>query len=483
MNDSISPGFRLSFLGATATVTGSKYLIEADGRRILVDCGLFQGYKPLRLRNWAPFPVDPRSIDAVILTHAHLDHSGYLPRLVRDGFRGRVWCTPATRELCAILLPDSGHLLEEDAEYANRRGYSKHQPALPLYTEADAQRCLQQLHPVEIGTPFAPLRRVSAVLRTQGHILGAASVRLEHEGVNITFSGDIGRPEDPIMKAPHPVEASDWIVTESTYGNRTHPTVDLDVELAAVVRRVAKRGGVLVIPAFAVGRAQLLLYQIARLKARGDVPHIPVFLNSPMAVDATSLYHRFRAEHRLTETQCEQMCRAATFVNSVEESKALNERHGPMIIISASGMATGGRVVHHLKAFAPDPRNAILLAGYQAGGTRGAALAAGASTIRIHGQDVPVRAEVIALGSASAHADANEILSWLGTAPRPPRGVFVTHGEPDAADALCGRIERELGWSAIVPEYRDVVDLTSATLTESATRGLPEGTGAPIHVA
>lgn len=483
VSDPIAPGFRLSFLGATATVTGSKYLIEADGRRILIDCGLFQGYKPLRLRNWAPFPVDPKSIDAVILTHAHLDHSGYLPRLVRDGFLGQVWCTPATRELCAILLPDSGHLQEEDAEYANRRGYSKHEPALPLYTEADARRCLEQFHPVEIGASFAPSRNVGAALQTQGHILGAASVRLEYEGVSVTFSGDIGRPHDPIMKAPHPVEATDWIVTESTYGNRTHPIVDLEVELAAVIKRVAARGGVVVIPAFAVGRAQLLLYQIARLKARGDIPHIPVFLNSPMAVDATGLYHRFRAEHRLTEAECEQMCRAATFVNSVEESKALNLRHGPMVIISASGMATGGRVVHHLKAFAPDPRNAIVLAGYQAGGTRGAALAAGGRSIRIHGQEVPVRAEVVALGSASAHADADEILAWLGTAPRPPRGVFVTHGEPDAADALRGRIEHELGWSATVPEYRDVVDLTSAQPAVPATPPPRDGIEAPVHVA
>ena len=458
-----APMLRLSFLGATATVTGSKYLVEANGQRVLIDCGLFQGYKPLRQRNWAPFPIDPKSIDAVILTHAHLDHSGYLPRLVRDGFRGYVWCTPATGELCALLLPDSGHLMEEDARYANRRGFSKHQPALPLYTEAEARACLTQFYPVETGHVFAPLRELGALFQPQGHILGAASVRLEHAGTSITFSGDIGRANDPIMQPPHALEASDWIVTESTYGNRAHRALDLESELGTVLKRVAARGGVVVIPAFAVGRAQLLLYQIARLKARGDIPHgLPVFLNSPMAVDVTGLYHHFRSEHRLSESECEQMCRAATFVNSVDESKALNLRRGPMVIVSASGMATGGRVLHHLKAFASDPRNAIVLAGYQAGGTRGAALAGGARSIRIHGQEVAVNAEVVALGSASAHADADEILTWLRTAPRAPRGVFVTHGEPDAADVLRARIERELGWTATVPEYRDTVNLAAA---------------------
>lgn len=456
-----APTFRLTFLGATATVTGSKYLVEAGGRRILVDCGLFQGYKPLRLRNWAPFPVDPKSIDAVVLTHAHLDHTGYLPRLVRDGFKGRIWCTDATQALCEILLPDSGRLQEEDAEYANRKGYSKHRPAEPLYNEDDARRCLLQLHGVPFDSEFEPVPGLHARLRPQGHILGAAAVQLEHESARLTFSGDIGRPHDPLMQAPSPLAACDWIVTESTYGNRTHAPGDLEQELGVVLKRVAARGGVVVIPAFAVGRAQLLIHMIGRLQASGVVPRMPVYLNSPMATDVTALYHRFRSEHRLTQEECDALHRVAKIITTVEESKALNTRHGPMVIISASGMMTGGRVLHHVRAFAPDPRNAIVLSGYQAGGTRGAALLGGARSIRIFGQDVPIKAEVVQLSGASAHADANEILDWLRTAPRPPRKVFVTHGEPDAADALRVRIERELGWAAEVPDYQDKVDLHS----------------------
>ena len=455
------PTFRLTFLGANATVTGSKYLVEAGSQRILVDCGLFQGYKPLRLRNWSPFPVDPGSIDAVVLTHAHLDHTGYLPRLVRDGFRGRVWCTDATQALCEILLPDSGRLQEEDADFANRKGFSKHQPAEPLYNEADARKCLRQFQSVPFGSPFEPIPGLHARLCVQGHILGAAAVQFEHDGARLTFSGDIGRPNDPLMRVPEPLGESDWIVTESTYGNRTHASVDLEQELGVVLKRVAARGGVIVIPAFAVGRTQLLIHLIGRLQASGAVPHMPVYLNSPMATDVTALYHRFRSEHRLSEADCDALHRVATVVNSVEESKALNRRHGPMVIVSASGMATGGRVLHHLTAFAPDARNAIVLTGYQAGGTRGAALAAGARSTRIHGQEVPVNAEVVQLAGASAHADANEILDWLRSAPRPPRKVFVTHGDQDAADALRGRIEHELGWPAQVPDYREQVDLHS----------------------
>lgn len=454
-----NPTFRLTFLGATSTVTGSKYLVEAGGGRILVDCGLFQGYKALRLRNWEPLPVDAASIDAVVLTHAHLDHTGYLPRLMREGFKGPIWCSESTRELCGILLPDSGSLQEEEAEYAARKGYSKHTPPRPLYTEADARRVLSQFRGIDFDTEFEPTPGLRARLRPQGHILGAAHVRLEHQGASLTFSGDIGRPNDAVMKAPSPLLETDWIVAESTYGDRIHPPADLEQELGTVIRRVAGRGGVVVIPAFAVGRAQLLLHFIARLKQRGDIPPVPAFLNSPMASDVTELYHRHRGEHRLSEEECKAMCQVATIVNSVEESKALNERRGPMVIVSASGMATGGRVLHHLKAFAPDPRNAIVLAGFQAGGTRGAALAAGAKQIRIHGQDVPVRAEVAQLAAASAHADAAEIIAWLHTMPRPPRRVFITHGEAGPADALRQRIEHELDWEVGIPDYRDRIDL------------------------
>lgn len=451
--------FRLRFLGANATVTGSRYLVEAGDHRILVDCGLFQGYKPLRLRNWAPFPEDPATIDAVVLTHAHLDHSGYLPRLVREGFSGRTWCTEATRSLCGILLPDSGRLLQEEASYANRTGISRHEPALPLYTEADAHTSLRSLHGVAFERVFEPVPGVQATLRTQGHILGAAAVTLEYQGARVTFSGDIGRPNDPVMLAPSPPAASDWIVIESTYGNRTHGPADLQHELGAVLRRVTARGGVVVIPSFAVGRAQLLLHMIAQLQASGEVPSVPVFLNSPMATDVTALYRRYHDHHRLDSAALDTLHRTTQIINSVEQSQALNRRKGPMIIVSASGMATGGRVLHHLVAFAPDPRNAIVLSGYQAGGTRGAALAAGAKTLRIHRQDIDINAEVVQLSAASAHADADELLDWLRAAPERPRKVFVTHGEPDAADALRVRIQRELGWDAHVPEYLETADL------------------------
>ncbi len=451
--------FRVQFLGANGTVTGSRYLVEAGDRRILVDCGLFQGYKPLRLRNWAPFPVDPKSIDAVILTHAHLDHSGYLPRLVRSGFSGPAWCTQATSSLCGILLPDSGRLLEEEAGYANRTGTSKHHPAEPLYSEEDANRSLRQLRGVAFNRTFEPAPGIKASLHLQGHILGAAAVTLEYQGRRITFSGDLGRPHDPVMLPPSPPADSDWIVTESTYGDRAHPPETPKEELGEVLRRVAARGGVVVIPAFAVGRAQLLLHIIAQLQSSGQAPAVPVYLNSPMATGVTDLYRNYPDLHRIDSAGLNELERMTRMVTSAEESKALNRRKGPMVIVSASGMVTGGRVLHHLIAFAPDPRNAIVLCGFQAGGTRGASIAAGASTVRIYGQDVPIRAEVVQLSAASAHADADEILDWLRSAPHQPRGIFVTHGEPDAADALRVRIQRELGWTAHVPEYLEYADL------------------------
>lgn len=451
--------FRVTFLGAAGTVTGSRYLVEAGSSRILVDCGLFQGYKLLRLRNWAPFPVEPASIDALILSHAHLDHSGYVPRLVRSGFRGRVWCTQATRSLCNILLPDSGRLLEEEASYANKKGSSKHHPAEPLYSEQDALLSLRRLHGVAFDEEFEPVPGVQASLRYQGHILGAAAVTLQYQGRRITFSGDIGRPDDAVMRAPAPPADSDWIVTESTYGDRTHPPGSLRDELGDVLRRVAARGGVVVIPAFAVGRAQLLLHLIAQLQGAGEVPPMPAYLNSPMARGVTDLYRDYPELHRIDGVALDALHRNTRVVTDAEESKALNRRHGPMVIVSASGMATGGRVLHHLAAFAPDPRNAIVLCGFQAGGTRGASIAAGATTVRIFGQDVPIRAEVVQLSAASAHADAGEIIDWLRSAPREPKTVFITHGEPGAADALRIRIQRELGWQAHVPDHLESASL------------------------
>lgn len=443
----------MQFLGATGTVTGSKYLVHAAGRNILVDCGLFQGYKQLRLRNWSRLPIEPKTIDAVILTHAHLDHSGYIPLLVKNGYNGPVFCTAATADLCSLLLPDSGHLQEEDAGYANRRGFSKHHPALPLYTEEDAKRCLSRFETLKFDQDFTVARDIDARLIHSGHILGAAMVQIRCGGRVLVFTGDLGRPDDIVMKRPAQVQHADYLVVESTYGNRRHDAHDPLELFAQVVSRTAARGGVVIVPAFAVGRTQTLLWAIHLLKSSNRIPDIPVYLNSPMAVDATHFYHRHRAEHRLTEEQCRAMCTAATFVNSVEESKALNSRRGPMIIVSASGMVTGGRVLHHLKAFAPDPRNTILLSGFQSGGTRGAAIAAGADSVKIHGEYIPVRAEVATLSNFSAHADYAEMLDWLGGFARPPRQSFITHGEPAAADALRRSIQEKLKWDCYVPEY------------------------------
>lgn len=451
---------QLQFLGATGTVTGSKYLLTCGAARILVDCGLFQGFKQLRLRNWARLPIAPEQIDAVVLTHAHLDHSGYLPLLVKDGFRGKILCSAATFDLCKILLPDSGHLLEEEAMYANRHGFSKHSPALPLYSEADALRALKFFSPVDFGTRFAIAGKLHGTLALAGHILGAAIVSIDDGATTITFSGDLGRPHDPIMVAPAAIAHCDYLVVESTYGDRRHDPADPLIFLGKTIRDTARRGGVTIIPSFAVGRAQSLLYYIAELKREGSIPDVlPVYLNSPMATDATSLYEKHLHEHRLSRHACEQMRSAASIVNSVEESIALNERHGPMVIIAASGMATGGRVLHHLKAFAADPRNTILFAGFQAGGTRGASMIAGVDAIKIHGQYVPLRAHVTQIDNLSAHADADEILAWLGHVDAPPKCTYIVHGEPAASDGLRKRIEGELHWNCRVPDYLEQVEL------------------------
>ena len=449
----------LQFLGAAGTVTGSRYLVESAGQRILVDCGLFQGYKQLRERNRAPFPVAPETIDSVLLTHAHLDHSGYIPALVRNGFRGKVFCTPATLELCSLLLPDSGFLQEEEAERARKKGYSKHDNPTPLYTAEDAEVALKQFVVHDFDKDLEVGRGMRARFHPAGHILGAAQISLEVEGTSVHFSGDLGRAHDPLMRPPQPLQQADVLVCESTYGNRQHSAVDAEAELTPVIRRVIGRGGVIVIPAFAVGRAQGLMLHIARLRQRGEIPSVPVFLNSPMAIKATDIYHRHHDEHHVSDEDCQAMYELATMVRTVDESKALNKRKGPMIIISASGMLTGGRVLHHLEAFGADARNAILLSGYQAGGTRGASLAAGARHLRMFGREIPINAEVVQLESFSGHADADEIMAWMGGAMPKPAITYVTHGEPDAADALRARISRELGWQVRVPEHLESVAL------------------------
>lgn len=449
----------VSFLGGVGTVTGSKYLLEHDGGRVLVDCGLFQGFKNLRQRNRAPLPVGPRDIDAVILTHAHLDHSGYLPLLVKHGFSGPVYCSRGTRDLCRILLPDSGHLQEQDTEYANRHGFSRHKPALPLYTREDAVRSLDRLQPVPFDEGKALGRGIDFRLQPAGHILGAAMAELFVAGKTLVFSGDLGRPGDPIMPEPAVPRQADYLVVESTYGGRRHEHADPQRALAAVIARTVQRGGSVLVPAFAVGRTQMLLYYLWQLKKRGEIADVPVFLDSPMAINASELLHDHAADVRLTAAECRATCEVARYLRTSDESKSLNDNPVPSIIVSASGMATGGRVLHHLKRMAPDPRNTILFTGFQAGGTRGAKLLAGADTVKIHGEHVPVRAEVDELSMLSAHADADEILAWLGAIGRPPRMTFVTHGEPEAADALRLRIEEELGWPCLVPDYRDRLEL------------------------
>jgi metallo-beta-lactamase family protein len=450
---------KITFLGGTGTVTGSKYLLSVGSKRILVDCGLFQGLKELRLRNWDKFPIDPATIDSVVLTHAHIDHTGYLPLLVRNGFSGKVYCSNATRDYCQILLPDSAHLQEEDARFANKRGFSKHHPALPLYTQQDAQQALTLLTPVDYEQDIDLGDGLTLRLSPNGHILGSAFVRIHNAKTSIVFSGDIGRFHDPLMQPPTVIKHADYLLVESTYGNRLHENADPREKLAEVINQTVKRHGVVLIPVFAVGRAQQVLYYIHQLKAAKAIPDIPVYLNSPMAINANEIFNKHHHEHRLSPQESWEVCNTAHLVNSPEESKKLTETKGPMIILSASGMATGGRVVHHLKALAPDPRNTILFAGFQAAGTRGAALLDHAETIKIHGEYIPVRAQVHCLSNLSAHADYSEILEWLRGFQSAPKMTFITHGEPVAADRMRLHIEEQLGWRVKLPYYLETVTL------------------------
>ena len=456
----------LRFLGATGTVTGSRFLIETERARVLVDCGLFQGLKELRLRNWRGSPVEAASIDAVVLTHAHVDHSGYLPALARDGFRGRIIATAGTTALCRIVLPDSGHLQEEDAAYANRAGYSKHAPALPLYTQADAERVLGQFDVAPFGSPVDVAADVRATFLPAGHILGAASVTIEVAGARprtVSFSGDLGRPSHPIRCAPAPPPAANVIVVESTYGDRRHEDVVSMQRFEAALRDTAARGGVTVIPSFAVDRTEVILFHLRRLMRASRVPAMPVYVDSPMALAALEVY---RSAVAAGEPEIEQELRGADDpfdcgtlheVHTPEESKALNDRRGPLVIISASGMATGGRVLHHLINRLPDERNTVILPGFQAEGTRGRALLNGASTIKMLGRYVGVRAEIVDVPAFSVHADQAELLAWLRRAASPPEIVYVVHGEPEAAAALHRAVESELRWTAVVPHYLETV--------------------------
>lgn len=451
---------KITFLGATGTVTGSKYLIEHGDKKILVDCGLFQGYKELRLRNWAGLPFDPATLDAVLLTHAHIDHSGYIPLLVKNGFKGKIYCSEATYALCQILLPDSGYLHEEDARRANKYGYTKHKPALPLYTEKDARDSLHQFHTVGFGTPLYLDDEVHFTLSRAGHILGASFIALADTKITVTFSGDLGRHHDPIMKTPAELQHTDYLLIESTYGDRLHPKTDPLEEIGEVIRSTAAKGGSVVVPAFAVGRAQSMLYYIYHLKQSGSIPDLPIFLDSPMAISATKVLCQFHNEHRLSEKLCADVCDVATYVNTVDESKHLETMSMPSVIISASGMATGGRILHHLKHFVVNPRNTILFTGFQAGGTRGDRMVEGEKEVKIHGQFYPVQARIENLTSLSAHADYEGILKWLRGFKKPPRKTFITHGEPAAALSLKEKIQEELGWNVVIPEYLESQELS-----------------------
>lgn len=453
---------KLTFLGAVGTVTGSRYLLEDDGRKILIDAGLFQGRKELRERNWAPPTFDPADIDAMLLTHAHIDHSGYIPKLVKEGFRGPIYCTSATQDLCSILLPDSGHLQEEDADGANRHGYSRHEPALPLYTQEDAEESLNYLHPVEFGKRYEiPGSVLGFTMYRAGHILGAAFIRVDDGMTSVLFGGDIGRLNNPVMKPPAKIQSADYLLIESTYGDRLHNTDDPTEDIYRIVRETAAKGGSVVIPAFAVGRTQAILYHLYLLKKQGRIPDIPVFVDSPMAIKATALLSRHPADHRLPPDICLAIDSMTRYAQTTEESKAINSQNNgmPKVIISASGMATGGRVLHHLKQHVGDPRSTILLAGFQAEGTRGDRLARGEKEISIHGQMWPVLARIEKLDNMSAHADYEEILTWLGNFNSQPRRVFITHGEPAAADAMKGHIEERFGWDAHVPVQGETVEL------------------------
>jgi metallo-beta-lactamase family protein len=450
---------KLTSLGGAGTVTGSKHLLTLDRRHILIDCGLFQGLKNLRELNWVPLPIDPSSIDAVVLTHAHLDHSGYLPRFVNDGFRGRIFATGATRDVAELILKDSGHIQEKDAEYANRKGFSRHKPALPLYGLQDAERALGAFSSVPFDKEVQLPGGATLIFRHAGHILGAAIAEIEWGGKRMIFSGDLGRYGDPVMPDPVPISDADYIVIESTYGNRIHEPVAPTELLGSVIERTVQRGGTVVIPAFAVGRAQSLLYHLWKLKQAGRLSSIPIFLDSPMAISATDLLHTHRSDHRLSPQECDMICGLATYTRDVEGSKAITASSYPKVVISASGMATGGRVLHHLKAFAPDRKNTILFCGFQAAGTRGRAMLQGNREIKIHGQWISVGAEVVDLPALSAHADSDELMRWLSGFRQTPARTFIVHGEAEAAEALRARIDKDLGWLATVPRQDQVFEL------------------------
>jgi metallo-beta-lactamase family protein len=465
----------ITFLGAAGTVTGSKYLIEAGGKRLLVDCGLFQGPKELTQRNWDKFQIDPATIDWVLLTHAHIDHTGHLPRLVRNGFSGPIYANGATHELCELLLLDSAHLQQEDAQFAARKAYSSHKPPLPLYTVEDAQAALKQFREIPRADVFTISPEFSVRPHDAGHILGSSWLELtiteNGKKTLMVFSGDLGRYDQPILKDPEPPSRADFLLCESTYGDRDHGTASVPDELADVINRVAKRGGMIVIPAFAVGRTQTLMYYLRELSDAQRIPQLPVYVDSPMAISVTDIYARHGEDHDPDFTRQEQQgnhdplnLREVHMTRTVQDSKTINDVVSPCIIISASGMATGGRILHHLAKRLPDSRSAVLLVGYQAEGTNGRALQDGAQYLRIFGEEVPVRAEIVTLDQLSAHAGRSELLRWLSGFSAPPQRIFLVHGEPIALEALRGGIATRFHWPAVVPQYLQTFDLDANTM-------------------
>ena len=474
----------LQFLGAAGTVTGSKHLINTSndssgkaGMQVLVDCGLFQGQKEWRERNWQDTPVPAREIDAVILTHAHLDHCGWIPRLVKEGFRGPIYATQATIDLCAVLLPDSGHLQEEDAAFYNKKKRSKHQPALPLYTLEEAEACLQYFQSVEFEVTRELSPQLSFRFVRAAHILGSsmAEVTLRTDGQQrrLLFTGDVGRvrnhdlaPGKVVRSGPPEGETADILVMESTYGNRQHPTEDARPILASLIRHAVQRGGSVVVPAFAVERTQKFLFMIKELMESGMIPRVPVYADSPMAIKAVNIFLKHREEYsdevaRLLKKYGSPLeWPGVTFASTPEESKKINNSPYPSIIVSSSGMVTGGRILHHLAQRLPDPRNLVLFIGFQAPGTRGFTIKSGASEVKIFGDFVPIRAQIASLEQFSDHADPPELLEWLHTFASKPRTTYLVHGETAASAQLCDRMKKELGWKVEVAQYMQKVELS-----------------------
>lgn len=453
-------GLSIQFLGGAGTVTGSKYLIRYGATQILVDCGMFQGLKKLRQKNWDPFPINPKELDAVVLTHAHIDHSGYFPVLTKKGFNGPTYCTTGTKELCKILLPDSAHLHEEEAEYMNRHEISKHRPALPLYTVEDANKSINTMQAVEWHKPVYIKDDIMIEFFPISHLLGASAVRIKLGKTKIVFSGDIGRNNDPILPDRHHVQSADYLLVESTYGNRLHPEVNVQEELSEIINKTVSRGGCTIIPTFAVGRAQALLYHIHHMKKNGLIAKdIPVYLNSPMAIEATKTYFKLDELLRPTQDELQEYFSNVNYLQTVEQSKQMNSIKTPAILLSSSGMISGGRVEHLIKAKGPNPKNSIVLVGYQAAGTRGEALLNGKKELRIHGQTVPIKAEVHSIQGLSAHADYEGMLDWMAHFDKKPIKTFIVHGEPESASAFKKHIEERLKWDVVIPEQDQIEQL------------------------